>query len=272
VSNQTSLEAFGSLRCAYKFARILLSLSTTLCGLPKGYLTTTAQQRLGDDSSTSSLFTTTMAALNQALFVLQIASPAVVLLSSLYVIPSRATLANQQSSSPITAVVIKSQSPRRALILSFLSLASLSFLADGLTFVVYAVLNKSWPVYSPIEISAVLGIIAYSGLAALGAYKDVKGLDVWSFKTVKAAITLALALDIATVVILGISFTKGTYPSCHHPIVCLSFCSLYSDRIAPRFLRFPCTCTGSSFPCTVQPACCIHACRVHQRGRRTSTH
>lgn len=158
-----------------------------------------------------------MAALTQALFILRIVSPALVLLSGLSVIPARAP---PTPPAQITSVVVKTQTPRRALILSFLSLASLSFLADGLAFVVYAVINKYWPKYSAIEISAILGIIAYSGLAALGAYKDIKGVDVWSFRSIKTAVTLALALDIATVVLQGISFTEGEFIHTSSMVVC----------------------------------------------------
>jgi uncharacterized membrane protein len=51
----------------------------------------------------------------------------------------------------------------------------------------------------------VLGLIAYAGLAALGAYKDVNNIEIWSRKRVKAAIFAALALDVAQVVLLVIS-------------------------------------------------------------------
>lgn len=191
-----------------------------------------------------------MAALTQALFVLRIVSPAVVLLSGLTVIPSRAP---PPPPSQITPVVVKTQTPRRALILSFLSLASLSFLADGLAFVVYAVLDKYWPKYSAIEISAILGIIAYSGLAALGAYKDIKGVDVWSFRSIKFAVALALAVDIATVVLQGISFTEGESEHTSSMLLCLH-CRSHNPRYtASRVSRVPCTFTRPSRHRIVQP-------------------
>jgi hypothetical protein len=155
-------------------------------------------------------FTPTM---EHTLFILRIVSPALVVLSTLSIIPARAPPALSPSS--ITSVVVKTSTPRRALILSFLSLASLSFLADGLTFVIYAVLNKYWPKYTAIEINAILGIIAYSGLAALGAYKDIKGVDVWSFRSIKTAVTLALIFDIAQVILLGLSLEHGKLQSAY---------------------------------------------------------
>lgn len=60
-----------------------------------------------------------------------------------------------------------------------------------------------------IEISAVLGVVAYGGLAALGAYKDINGVNIWSFASVKYAIFLALTFDISLVVLLGITFKSG---------------------------------------------------------------
>lgn len=141
-----------------------------------------------------------------ALFAVRVIAPTLVLLSAFSVIPTKAS---SSSPSPITSVVVKSQVPRRGLILSFLTLASFSYFSDGLTFVVYAVLNKHWPPLTAIEISAILGIIAYGGLAALGAYKDVSGVNVWSFASVKYAILLALLLDTALVVLLAVTFKPG---------------------------------------------------------------
>ena len=147
--------------------------------------------------------------LSLAVFIIRIVSPALVFLATLSLIFSRAPLPT--SPSPITSVVVITRVPRRALILSLLSLASLTFLLDGLTFVVYAVLNKVWPQNTGIEINAILGIVAFSGLAALGTWKDLHGVPVWSLRRVKTAIAFALLLDIAHVVLLGLTttFNKG---------------------------------------------------------------
>ncbi|ETW80963.1 ABC transporter [Heterobasidion irregulare TC 32-1] len=138
-----------------------------------------------------------------ALFALRIVSPALVLLSTLSIVPTRP--ASPASPSPITPVVVATRTPRRALILSLLSLSSLTYLLDGLAFVIFAVIYKKWPYNSGIEVNAVLGLVAFAGLAALGAWKDVKGVDVWSLKRLKAAIALSLILDIAQVVLYGAS-------------------------------------------------------------------
>jgi hypothetical protein len=144
-----------------------------------------------------------------AVFIIRVVSPALVFLATLSLIFSRAPLPT--SPSPITSVIVATRVPRHALILSLLSLTSLTFLLDGLTFVVYAVLNKVWPQNTGIEINAIVGIIAFSGLAVFGTWKDVHGVPVWSLKRVKAVIAIALLLDIAYVVLLGLTtkFHKG---------------------------------------------------------------
>lgn len=129
----------------------------------------------------------------------RLASPAVVLLATLSLISSK-RLAHQ-SESPITPVVITSRVPRRTLILSLLSISAFTFLADGLTYVVYAVLNKVWLIGTGIEIASVLGLLAYAGLAALGAWKDANDDEIWNRNRVKVAIAIALALDIVQVVL-----------------------------------------------------------------------
>lgn len=146
----------------------------------------------------------------KALFSIRVAEPAIVLLSTLSLLFSR--VPSPTSPSPITSVVVANRIPRRALILSLLSLASLTFLLDGLSFVVYAVLDKVWPRTTGIEPNTIVGIIAFSGLAALGTWKDLHGVPVWLLKRIKAAIGLALLLDIAHVILLG--FTTKYHKDC----------------------------------------------------------
>lgn len=147
--------------------------------------------------------------LASAIFGLRVSSPAVVFLTTLSLLPFKPL--SPPSPSPITPVVVQSRIPRKSLILSLLSLAALSFLVDGLAYVVHAVLHGVWTHGTGIELAAPLGLIAYAALAALGAYKDVNNIEIWSRKRVKAAIFLALALDIAQVVLLALSVKRGGY-------------------------------------------------------------
>lgn len=141
--------------------------------------------------------------MDSAILIIRVISPTLVLLSTFSLFFTHPPLPSTPS--PITSVVVATRVPRRAFVLSLLSLLALSFLLDGLTFVLYAVLDKSWPRNSGIEFNAVLGLTAFAGLAALGSWKDIQGVDVWFLRRIKAVIAVALGLDIALVVLLGIS-------------------------------------------------------------------
>jgi len=143
-------------------------------------------------------------------FVARVLSPSVVLLATLSLFFSHPQ--NLRSSSPITPVVVANAVPRRALILSLLSLIALTYLLDGLFFVVYAVLDNDWPRHSGIPINTVTGLVAFSGLAALGSWKEIHGVEVWLLQRVKVAIAAALALDISLAVMLALYMSQG--PSC----------------------------------------------------------
>ncbi|OCH90247.1 hypothetical protein OBBRIDRAFT_793486 [Obba rivulosa] len=140
------------------------------------------------------------------LFILRIVSPSLVLLATLTVIFTRPP--PPQTPSSITPVVVATRIPRRALILALLSLSAATYFLDGLTFALYTVFRQNWPQNTGIEYNSVLGLAAFAGLAALGAWKDVNGVDVWSLKRLKLSIGTSLALDIAQVVLLGLSLAQ----------------------------------------------------------------
>ncbi|KAF9467267.1 hypothetical protein BDZ94DRAFT_1287702 [Collybia nuda] len=137
------------------------------------------------------------------IFVIRVLSPALVFFTTFSLIFAHPPAPSPPS--PITPVVVATRVPRRAFILTFLSLISFTYLGDGLAFAIYAVLDKQWPRHSGLEINAVLGLAAFAGMAAIGAWKDVHGVEVWFLKKVKAALAAALCLDIALVVMLAIS-------------------------------------------------------------------
>lgn len=169
----------------------------------------TARQALLVGIAAASLPAAGASPLASALFGLRVSSPAVVFLATLSLLPSKPL--SPPSPSPITPVVVQSRVPRKSLILSLLSLAALSFLVDGLAYVAYAVLNGVWTPGTGVELAAFLGLVAYTALAALGAYKDVNNIEIWSRKRVKAAIFVALALDIAQVVLLSLFASRGEH-------------------------------------------------------------
>lgn len=69
---------------------------------------------------------------------------------------------------------------------------------------VSTILDKVWPRHTGIEINTVIGVAAFAGLAALGAWKDVSGAKVWTLRRIKVAVTLALLLDASLVVLIGL--------------------------------------------------------------------
>jgi hypothetical protein len=136
-----------------------------------------------------------------ALFVLRILSPALVLvcLCSLLLLTAPHPHAEP---SVITRVVVPTFIPRRSLILCLLAFSAFSFLLDGLAFVAYTIINKTWLHGTGVEYNAVLGLVAFAGLAALGAWKDIRGVDVWSMRRIKLAIATSSALDLALVILI----------------------------------------------------------------------
>ncbi|KAJ4494046.1 hypothetical protein C8J55DRAFT_500474 [Lentinula edodes] len=146
-----------------------------------------------------------------ALLVLRVISPAFVFFSSLSLFFLRPL--PPTSPSPITSVVISHRVPRRASIILFLTLCSLTYLGDGLTFIVYAIIQNNWPWYSGIEVNALLGVVSFSGLAALGTWKDLHGVPTWDLKRVSLSVALSLVLDIVLVILIGLSFRQAGLPS-----------------------------------------------------------
>lgn len=199
--------------------------------------------------------------------ILRIVSPALVLLSTLLIIPARPS--PPQSPSPITSVVVATRTPRRAVILALLSLLSLTYLFDGIVFIVFVVIHKSWPRLTGTEIGAVEGVIAFAGLAALGTWKDLHGVDVWNSKRLKFGLSGSLVLDIALVVLYSLTFRSEFSDICFWPvsltIVSVSRSFVYQLVIVLSRSRIP-----SSPTCTPpirhrQPTCCVPSYRINRR-------
>ncbi|KAH9485276.1 ATP-binding cassette sub-family B member 6, mitochondrial [Psilocybe cubensis] len=143
-------------------------------------------------------------------FVARVLSPSIVFLSAFTLFSAH--LQPPNSPSPITPVVVATAVPRRALILTLLSLIAFTYFLDGIAFVTFAVLDHHWPSRSGIPINTITGVIAFSGLAALGTWKDVHGIDVWSLKRVKVAVAASLALDLSLTVLLTLHLRQPETP------------------------------------------------------------
>lgn len=140
-------------------------------------------------------------------FVARVLSPSIVLLSVLSLLALRPN--PPTAPSPITPVVVATPVPRRALILTLLSLIALTYLVDGLSFVVFAVIDHQWPRHSGIPINTVTGLVAFAGLAALGTWKDIHGVQVWLLTRIKLAAAAAFALDLTLSFFLTIHLRQG---------------------------------------------------------------
>ncbi len=144
-----------------------------------------------------------MAQVDLPIFVFRILSPSLVLLIALTLFFTKPQPVRPPSE--ITPIVVANVIPRRAVILAHLSLVALSYLLDGLAFVVFAIVDHDWPRQTGIPINTITGLIAFSGIAALGTWKDVHGVDVWLLKRVKLAVALSLVVDITLTVFLSLS-------------------------------------------------------------------
>ncbi|KAG5719458.1 Heavy metal tolerance protein [Termitomyces sp. T112] len=147
--------------------------------------------------------------------IIRVVAPTLVLLSTLslsFIHPPVQTLP-----SPITSVVVATNVPRRAFILTFLSLTSFIFFLDGFASTVQAVIDKHWPRNTGIEINSVVGLVAFAGLAVIGSLKDIQGVQVWTLTRIKLSVMAMLALDIALVTLLGLRIQASRNDDSHIP-------------------------------------------------------
>jgi hypothetical protein len=74
-------------------------------------------------------------------------------------------------------------------------------------------------------------------LAALGAWKDVHGVDVWSLKRVKHAVNLSLDVDIAIIVLIALDIKRQTEGELYTHGICLPVSYIIEPIQAPKSLR-----------------------------------
>jgi len=160
------------------------------------------------------MLTSKFGSLDLPIFVVRIVSPCIVFLATLTLILARPATQSQPNSSPITPVVVASRVPRRAWILSLLTLAALTYLLDGMVYVIYAVLQHHKATNLGLEVNAVLGLLSLAGLAALGTWKDIHGVEVWLLKRVRSAVAITTVLDIVLAVLIGLTLKSATPGEC----------------------------------------------------------
>lgn len=146
---------------------------------------------------------TTSKTLLLSIDVVQILSPALVLLVALSLLFVRPLAAQPASPSPVVSVVVASRIPRRTPILLLLSLISATYFLDGLSFVFFTVFTKQPLHFAASEASAITGVLAFSGLAILGAWKELQGVKVWLLKRIHNVIAVALTLDVTLLILIG---------------------------------------------------------------------
>ncbi|PPQ99711.1 hypothetical protein CVT24_009694 [Panaeolus cyanescens] len=160
----------------------------------------------------------------------RVLSPSVVLIAAFSLIFSSPTIPS--SPSPITQVVVATYVPRRALILTILSLIGFTYLFHGLAFIVFALIRHEWPTNTAVPLNTLIGVVAFTGLAALGTWKDVKGVQVWLMKRVKTAIAASFALDLSLAIVLSLRLRNhlndGGHLDIHHitPVAFTAFRTL----------------------------------------------
>jgi hypothetical protein len=113
------------------------------------------------------------------------------------------------SPTPITSVVVAHTQPRRPLILTLLSFIAFTYLLDELIVFIPCVVRKTCQSHliewRGVELANMLGFLAFVMLISVGVWKDKRGVDLWSRKRLKALAVIAIAFDIAYLVLLILS-------------------------------------------------------------------
>lgn len=124
-----------------------------------------------------------------ALLVVRLAFPLILLATSLSVLaikPALGAIRLHDASSPVAV-----PSPRRASILSILTLVGLAYFLDGVTLLIHSVISKTWQgipdhghlwqsQWSGLEVESVSGLLASGLLASIGLWKDHHKAPIWT--------------------------------------------------------------------------------------------
>jgi hypothetical protein len=134
-----------------------------------------------------------------------IASTAVLLLLSLTVAFVRSPPEPKDPAlDEVTPILVARVQPRRALIFSLLSLAALTYFADGAVDVLRAVLVGTWTRSGPVGLASyILGLLSFGLLAIFLSWKDLQDVNAWGRKRVRFFAALAVLIHVAHVILVA---------------------------------------------------------------------
>jgi len=174
------------------------------------------------------------------LVIFDIASTAALLLLSLTVAFVRSSPETKDHAlDEVTPILVTHIQPRRPLIFSLLTLAALTYLADGAVNVLRAVLVGAWTKPGPIGlVSYVLGLLSFSLLAIFLSWKDIHGANAWGRKRVRVFAALAVLIHVAHVILVVVTgrLKRKRYISVL-PYLSDSLFTLISARTTRRYSR-----------------------------------
>ncbi|TDL26049.1 hypothetical protein BD410DRAFT_764367 [Rickenella mellea] len=150
-----------------------------------------------------------------ALFTTRIVFPVLLLATALSLLRLKPASPQDASPSPITSVTVAVKTPRRALILSLLSLVALSYFLDGFALILHSLISKTWQgtpehgwwiaQWGGLEVETLLGLLASGLLAIIGVWKEVERIPVWIKRRVKLWAGIAVDATALEVVLLGLT-------------------------------------------------------------------
>ncbi|KAF8335769.1 uncharacterized protein EI90DRAFT_3047074 [Cantharellus anzutake] len=141
------------------------------------------------------------------LFIFDVASVSVLLLLSFSVAFVRSNPTTKDAApTEVTPVLVSQLTPRRVLIRTLVSLAAATYAADAAVAILRAVLAGVWDRPGPLGLASYLiGLVAFSTLAILLAWKDYKGIDAWQRRRVRVFAALAIIFGVAHIIVVASS-------------------------------------------------------------------
>lgn len=150
---------------------------------------------------------TTGPSLADPLFIFNVVTPSILLLIAILSIFTRPTSSKSETTpDDITPVLVPVVTPRRALIITLLSLAAATYFTDAALLIVRAILSQVWGNFGPVSIAGyVIGVAAFFSLAIIGTWKETNGTNIWQTRRVRVFAAFAIVFEIARIIIVATS-------------------------------------------------------------------